>query len=118
MAQSACGWRSDVACSCTLNRNRETQRRHPPRCLAEGVQVIPQECAQARTAEQSVNIPVPLIKEDIAEGVQVIPQERVRARIAEQRVNTPKSRMERGAPPVLTREEPAGKCEILADAKC
>ena len=52
--------------------------------LTDGVQVIPQECAHARTSEQCENIPGPLIKEDIAEVVQVIPQERLRARIGEQ----------------------------------
>ena len=55
----------------------------------DGVQVLSQECAQARASEQCENIPVPLIKEDTVEVVQVIPQERLRARIAEQSVPIP-----------------------------
>ena len=60
------------------------------------MQVIPQECAQARTSEKCENIPAPLIKEDTAEIVQVIPQGRPRARIVEQSVPVPGSPAKEG----------------------
>ena len=55
--------------------------------LTDGVQVIPQECAQARTSERCENIPAPLIKEDTAGVVQGLPPERDPKRIAEKSVH-------------------------------
>ena len=75
--------------------------------LTDGVQVIPQECAQARTSEQCENIPAPLIKEDTAGVVQGLPPERDQKRIAEQSVYFPVFPINRSSVPSVPAMFPA-----------